>query len=305
MNDRAHTDLDQAIERIRDYLVSQIKSLRSPNINAQIIQQRAFLAYKDLYAFLTKHHPQLAEEIGQAYSNTMRWYYLSHFTRYKQALEKMPLYTVDMTDALGADPNLRKCMSWSLGMPLAEPRLTRYSHCPSSRSLSTISRPPHRHTHSPKFIRSPFSHCGGHQNPLLPRNPIPRLLHCDYGQCIFRIRLHDRLLLVRLLLDTLSPVQHHLRPNLRARSQLHKNACRYYIRLPRYPPLCAHNPTSSIRAPTAQMPCCGRVYQRHKYASLATVSNSNGRSYRLCKARCRRPPLFWRSRYLGSYCKQR
>ncbi len=98
----------QAIERIRDFLAAQIKSLRSPNINAQIIQQRSFLAYKDLYAFLSNHHGQLAEEIGQAYSNTMRWYYLSHFTRYRQALEKIPLNTVDMTDALGADPNSRK-----------------------------------------------------------------------------------------------------------------------------------------------------------------------------------------------------
>lgn len=96
----------QAIERIRDFLVSQIKSLRSPSINAQIIQQRAFLAYKDLYAFLARHHALLAEQIGQAYINTMRWYYLSHFTRYKMSLEKILLYTVDKYDVLGADhPN--------------------------------------------------------------------------------------------------------------------------------------------------------------------------------------------------------
>ena len=100
--------LPQAIERIRDFFVSQIKSLRSPSINAQIIQQRSFLAYKDLYGFLTKHHAQLAEEIGQAYINTMRWYYLSHFTRYGLALEKIPLYTVDKHDALGADQSSQR-----------------------------------------------------------------------------------------------------------------------------------------------------------------------------------------------------
>lgn len=93
----------QAIERIRDFFVSQIKSLRSPSMNAQIIQQKAFLAYKDLYGFLAKHHAPLAEEIGQAYINTMRWYYLSHFTRYKFALDKIPLYNVDKHEALGAD----------------------------------------------------------------------------------------------------------------------------------------------------------------------------------------------------------
>ena len=102
--------ISKAIERIRDFLVSQVKSLRSPNINAQIIQQRGFLAYKDLYGFLAAHHPQLAEEIGQAYVNTMRWYYLSHFTRYKLALEKMPLYTVDKSDALGAEPSQKSML---------------------------------------------------------------------------------------------------------------------------------------------------------------------------------------------------
>ena len=84
--------------------MSQIISLRSPGINAQIVQQRAFITYKDIYGFLVKHHAQLAEEIGQAYINTMRWYYLSHFNRYKATLEKLPLYLVDKHDALGSDP---------------------------------------------------------------------------------------------------------------------------------------------------------------------------------------------------------
>lgn len=98
----------EAVERIRDFFVSQIKGLRSPNINAQIIQQRTFLSYKDLYTFLARHHSQLAEEIAQAYIHTMRWYYLSNFTRYRQALEKISLYTVDKQDALGADQTSQK-----------------------------------------------------------------------------------------------------------------------------------------------------------------------------------------------------
>lgn len=108
---RSFSDGYQAIERIRDYLVTQIKSLRSPNINAQIIQQRAFLPYKDLYVFLRRHHVQLADEIGLAYSNTMRWYYISHFTRYRQALEKLPLYTVDANDGLGNDKMGQRSMN--------------------------------------------------------------------------------------------------------------------------------------------------------------------------------------------------
>ena len=98
----------KAVERIRDFFVSRIKGLRSPNINAQIIQQQSFLSYKDLYTFLARHHSQLAEEIAQAYINTMRWYYLNNFTRYRQALEKISLYTVDKQDALGADQTSQK-----------------------------------------------------------------------------------------------------------------------------------------------------------------------------------------------------
>ena len=97
----------KVIERIRDYLVSQIKALRSPNINAQVIQQNGLDRFKDLFIFLAKHHRQLAEEIAQAYINTMRWYYLSHFMRYREALDKIPRTVVDRSDALGVDPSHR------------------------------------------------------------------------------------------------------------------------------------------------------------------------------------------------------
>lgn len=100
--------VNKALERIRDHLVAQIKALRSPNINAQIIQQQHFLRYKDLYAFLHRHHTQLAEEIAQAYLNTMRWYYLNQFTRYLKALEKVKVHTIDKADLLGADDGSRR-----------------------------------------------------------------------------------------------------------------------------------------------------------------------------------------------------
>lgn len=91
----------KALERIRDFLVAQIKGLRSPNINAQIIQQQHFLKYRDLYSFLYRHHETLAGEISQAYMNTVRWYYLNQFTRYRAALEKLHLHIVDKNDLLG------------------------------------------------------------------------------------------------------------------------------------------------------------------------------------------------------------
>ncbi|KAL2061710.1 hypothetical protein VTL71DRAFT_7088 [Oculimacula yallundae] len=109
--------IDKALERIRDFMVSQIKALRSPNINAQIIQQQHFIRYKDLYAFLHKHHPKLAEQIGQAYMNTMRWYFLNQFTRYQKALETIKLHIIDKYDVLGADDGTRKSNMLSAAKP--------------------------------------------------------------------------------------------------------------------------------------------------------------------------------------------
>jgi len=113
--------LYQALERIRDFLVAQIKALRSPNINAQIIQQQYFIRYKDLYAFMHRHHQQLAEEIGLAYMNTMRWYFLNQFTRYHKALDKVKLHILDKNDVLGHDDGTRKTNILTSSKPTGPP----------------------------------------------------------------------------------------------------------------------------------------------------------------------------------------
>ncbi|KAG6005859.1 hypothetical protein E4U21_007567 [Claviceps maximensis] len=97
----------KAIERIRDFLVAQIKALRSPHINAQIIQQQNFLRFRDLYTFLHKHHAVLAEEISRAYMNTMRWYYQTQFARYQQALASIKTHVLDKSDTLGHEDTTR------------------------------------------------------------------------------------------------------------------------------------------------------------------------------------------------------
>ncbi|OAA44402.1 Vps52 / Sac2 family protein [Metarhizium rileyi] len=97
----------KAIERIRDFLVAQIKALRSPHINAQIIQQQNFLRFKDLFTFLHKHHATLADEISLAYMNTMRWYYHNQFSRYERALAKIKTHILDKTDTLGHEDTTR------------------------------------------------------------------------------------------------------------------------------------------------------------------------------------------------------
>lgn len=77
-------------------------------MNAQVIQQQHLVKYKDLYTFLSRAHPTLSDEITQAYVNTMRWYYLSNFTRYTQALEKLKLHATDQNSVLGGDPSAQR-----------------------------------------------------------------------------------------------------------------------------------------------------------------------------------------------------
>ena len=113
---------------IRDFLVSQIRALRSPDVNAQVVQTKSLLKHKDSYTFLTRHNAQLAEEIAQAYINTMRWYYLNHFSRYRNSLEKMRLHVMDKSDVLAQGDSSRKgsyrCLKRS--SPLYA-KLTRFS----------------------------------------------------------------------------------------------------------------------------------------------------------------------------------
>ncbi|KAI3533773.1 Vps52/Sac2 family protein [Colletotrichum filicis] len=111
----------KAVERIRDFIVAQIKALRSPHINAQIIQKQNFLKFKDLYTFLHKHHATLAEEISQAYMNTMRWYYANQFGRYQRALEKLKLHILDKNDVLGHDEPTRRATVLSATKPAGPP----------------------------------------------------------------------------------------------------------------------------------------------------------------------------------------
>jgi len=57
---------------------------------------------------MANHHAQLAEEIVQAYTNTMRWYYSTHFQRYHKTFEKLKLHVMDKNDVLGYEEAARK-----------------------------------------------------------------------------------------------------------------------------------------------------------------------------------------------------
>lgn len=97
-----------AVTRVRDFVVSQIKALRTPGTNAQMVQRNKLLRQRDAYAFLAKNHPQLNTDISQAYVNTMKWYYQSNFSRYRIALETLKAVPLDKTHVLGNEDGRRQ-----------------------------------------------------------------------------------------------------------------------------------------------------------------------------------------------------
>ncbi|KAG9878870.1 putative GARP complex subunit, partial [Aureobasidium melanogenum] len=112
---------NKAVERTRDYVVSQIKALRAPGVNAQLLQQNNFMRYKDAFQFLDRHQPQLGQEIGRAYINTMRWFYLHNFSRYKASLDKMNIHVVDKNEVLAQDDATKRITAVSGSRTQAAP----------------------------------------------------------------------------------------------------------------------------------------------------------------------------------------
>lgn len=92
----------KALERIRDFIISRIKKLRSSvTTSSQSIQQE-LLQVKEGFVFLKSHEPQLANQLQLAYIFTMRWYYRTRFAKYLYALEKLHIKHIDYTYVLGS-----------------------------------------------------------------------------------------------------------------------------------------------------------------------------------------------------------
>ena len=83
---------------------------------------------KELFLFMAKHCIQLSDEIAQAYINTMRWYYLSHFQRYLRALEKLQIHVMEKYDTLGQEDFTKR--SGSKILPIGFYSLTKKDRYP-------------------------------------------------------------------------------------------------------------------------------------------------------------------------------
>ena len=121
----------KSVQKIRDFLLQRVASLKKKMTNIQILQQSVLLKYKGLYQFLLEHAPDVAAEVKESYTTTMSAIYLRHVKGYLTELMRAKLEPATKSDLLGTE---EWAMSGSAGRS-----------CPSDSlihaSLSVVSEP--------------------------------------------------------------------------------------------------------------------------------------------------------------------
>ncbi|KAI8893007.1 Sac2 family-domain-containing protein [Globomyces pollinis-pini] len=90
----------KAVDKIRDFLLKKIESLKIPNTNIALIQQNSLLKYKELFWFLMERYTPVGVEIHANYINVVNNYFLSSFERYVKSLQKLQLSS-DKSELIG------------------------------------------------------------------------------------------------------------------------------------------------------------------------------------------------------------
>ena len=93
----------KSVQKIRDFLLQRVASLRKKMTNVQILQQSVLLKYKGLYHFLEEHAPDVAAEVKEAYITTMSAIYLRHVKGYVGELMRAKLEPATKSDLLGTE----------------------------------------------------------------------------------------------------------------------------------------------------------------------------------------------------------
>ncbi len=93
----------KSVQKIRDFLLGRVATLRKKFTNTQILQQSALLKYKGLYHFVLEHAPDVVDEVREAYTTTMSGVYLGKVKAYLSGLMSLRKEVASRTDLLGAD----------------------------------------------------------------------------------------------------------------------------------------------------------------------------------------------------------
>ncbi|KAI8927959.1 Sac2 family-domain-containing protein [Entophlyctis helioformis] len=98
----------KAAEKIRDFLLKKIESLKTPNTNITFIQQSVFLKYKELYWFLMERYSDVALEVHANYVVTVSSYLSASFEKYIKSITKFQTVIADKLDLIGCEESAKR-----------------------------------------------------------------------------------------------------------------------------------------------------------------------------------------------------
>ena len=93
----------KSVQKIRDFLLQRVASMKQKMTNIQILQQSVLLKYKGLFAFLTEHASEVASEVKEAYTTTMSAIYLRHVKGSLPELRRAKVEPATKSDLLGTE----------------------------------------------------------------------------------------------------------------------------------------------------------------------------------------------------------
>eukprot|EP00696_Hemimastix_kukwesjijk_P019728 gnl/Hemi2/908_TR322_c0_g1_i1.p1 gnl/Hemi2/908_TR322_c0_g1~~gnl/Hemi2/908_TR322_c0_g1_i1.p1 ORF type:complete len:714 (-),score=237.10 gnl/Hemi2/908_TR322_c0_g1_i1:216-2357(-) len=107
----AKRDLEPEIEKLRvratnrvgEFLLSRIQSLKKPKTNIQILQDNIVHKHKYLYIFLSRHGKDIAEQVRSVYSATMQKLYLDTFKAGVADHQKLQADIATSDDMIGTE----------------------------------------------------------------------------------------------------------------------------------------------------------------------------------------------------------
>ncbi len=78
----------KATEKIRQFLLTHVYSLRKSNANYEMVQQNTLLRFKHFNLFLIEHSREHAIEVRREHTDTMSKIYYSRFKDYLSKVSK-------------------------------------------------------------------------------------------------------------------------------------------------------------------------------------------------------------------------
>ncbi|KAJ3404153.1 hypothetical protein HDV05_007317, partial [Chytridiales sp. JEL 0842] len=98
----------KSAEKIREFLLRKIESLKAPNTNIAIIQQNVLLKFKELYWFLLERYGEAALEVRAIYINTVSTYFYASFEKYVKSMQNLQTVIADKLDLIGMEERAKR-----------------------------------------------------------------------------------------------------------------------------------------------------------------------------------------------------